>query len=277
MKEIHDPAVFRQILVNLFKELIHICDQYNLKYFCLGGTLIGAVRHQGLIPWDDDIDVAMPRDDYDRFLELYEADSQFSLITPELRSDYNLTFAKLYNNKTKLREKGTHCIIGLYLDVFPLDGIGNNLDAQRESFIRYRDLAAKIRNTTLRGVDKIKDFIFGIRHNGLLVSIPFIIKSSFSKRAYRKDLLLQYKNFVYLHDFDSSEYIVNYGGAWGEKEIIPKYVFEEYILMDFENIQVRIPKYYDVYLKSLYGDYMRLPPEDKRISHHDFDILELPS
>lgn len=121
-------------ILDILKAFIDICNKYHLRYYCCAGTAIGAARHHGMIPWDDDIDVLMPRPDYDRLLEIakHEDFGKYEVVTPYNNESYPLYFSKLVNRETTLiEEKERPCIIGLYVDIFPLDATDDDLKRQR--------------------------------------------------------------------------------------------------------------------------------------------------
>ena len=151
-------------LLEMLKWYHDFCVEHNLRYYALGGTLLGAVRHKGFIPWDDDIDVGMPRSDYNKFLALAkEIPSPYVLETPQsLAKDFVYAFSKIYNTQTTLIEKGKKNIKrGIYLDIFPLDGLGNEKQEAVRQFNRTAKLVKKlaVRVSPLRkGRGKLKNF-----------------------------------------------------------------------------------------------------------------------
>ena len=115
---------WNDILIGCLHRFIEICEKHNLTYFCVGGTVIGTVRHGGLIPWDDDIDVAMPRPDYDRFLEIAKTENMgdYEVASPEMKG-YPYFFSKFCDANTSLIElENVPCLYGVYIDIFPIDG-----------------------------------------------------------------------------------------------------------------------------------------------------------
>ena len=123
-------------ILGILRELISICERHGLHYYCCAGTAIGAVRHHGIIPWDDDIDVIMPRPDYDRLLEIAQQEDfgQYELITPYNNPAYPLYFAKLSDRTTTLvEERERPCVIGLFVDIFPLDATASDIAEARLS------------------------------------------------------------------------------------------------------------------------------------------------
>ena len=127
-------------ILDILKAFIEICNKYHLRYYCCAGTAIGAARHHGMIPWDDDIDVLMPRPDYDRLLEIakHEDFGKYEVVTPYNNESYPLYFSKLVNRETTLiEEKERPCIIGLYVDIFPLDATDDDLETAKALYRKY--------------------------------------------------------------------------------------------------------------------------------------------
>ena len=135
------------IILGILKKLISICEEHHIDYYCCGGTAIGAVRHHGMIPWDDDIDVFMPRPDYDRFIAVCQQTDlgDFELLTPYNKDNYFMYFSKLCKKGTTILERhDTPCVFGLFVDIFPLDGTAENM----EEAIRLKRRFTKIHSLT---------------------------------------------------------------------------------------------------------------------------------
>ncbi len=251
------------IHLDILKEFIRICNKYELRYFLLGGSCLGAVRHKGFIPWDDDIDVGMPRDDYDKFMEVAvkELPEYYFLQNPDTEPDYPMCFAKIRDSRTTFIERSvSHLNInhGIYFDIFPLDGLTTGT---------LFELKYKFYYLNLQKAYNISDYRRGIAR------VVYKIISSFIpdyRRARNKMTKL-----VKRRSYDTSEIITNYFGAWGKKERHPRKCFGDGSCGSFEGIDVRLPLDTDFYCRGLYGDYMKLPPEDKRVSHHNCTVIDL--
>ena len=259
--------------LKLFKNFIEICNNYNLKYFLLGGSCLGAVRHKGFIPWDDDIDVGMPRSDYNKFLEIAqnELPENIFLQTYETDSEYPMNFAKLRNGNTTFIEKSTSKLKinhGIWIDIFPLDGISDNNLRQSLLLMKY--------SLYSYGISQVFYFEKKKTHIALKQIVKIIIKkatkiiySDIKKTVKKREKLMQ------KYSYDDSKLIANYGGAWGKREIVPKEYFGNGVKGIFEGIEVMLPEDYDKYLTSLYGDYMTPPPPEKRVGHHYYTVLDI--
>lgn len=253
------------VLLNMLQWFHQECKNNNLRYYIIGGTMLGAVRHKGFIPWDDDIDVAMPRKDYDKLCSIM-ADSgrgQYRLEFPgKENKDYTYLFAKIYDTQTTLTENKRQPITrGLYIDVFPLDGIGNEYKQAHENF-RKIQRRMQIYDTAVCAFRKHRAWY----KNMALIFGRIICPLFVSERKLNDGI----RRLCTQYDFDNSEYAGNLVGNWGSKEIMPRSYFGTPAEYDFESIKVYGPEEPDKYLSALYGDYMKLPPEEKRVSHHDY-------
>lgn len=253
------------ILLDMLKQTICICERHRIRYFLLGGSALGAVRHSGFIPWDDDIDIGMPRPDYENFLSLAQAElgTELFLQTHETDPDYPMAFAKIRNSKTTFIQSNVFHLRmnhGVFIDIFPLDGYPFKKLQRIINTFFFKIYRASILNKL-----GVKHRIFGIH---FLISIYALF---FSLPRLRDKLERLMKN----KDYENSDVVINWNGSWGLKEAVPKDFFKSGSRANFEGITVSIPSNYDGYLKSLYGDYMIPPPMEKRISHHFSDIIDL--
>lgn len=271
MKELtpKEQLQWNVIITKLLKEFVRICKTYRLTYFCCGGTAIGAIRHRGMIPWDDDIDVFMPRPDYDQFVELAKTQlsSDYEIITPFDKANYPLYFVKLCDRHTTLQEEeDIPCIYGLYIDIFPIDGAPDDIETARALERRFTKTKHK-----LEAISTHVSFRAYLK----LLKEPskwgrFVRKTFgfFCRNWYRKHLLQQMNAICYRYPYENSTLVAVYCGSYGSKEVFPKSWLDGTATFTFEGMDVALPSGYDDYLKQYYGDYMQLPPEEKRISHH---------
>ena len=264
------------VIIDVLSVFIRICEARGLRYFCAGGTAIGAVRHQGMIPWDDDIDVFMPRPDYDRFLRLaaQSMPEGYEVLSPYATKNYPMYFAKMCNARTTLLEnERIPCVFGLYIDIFPLDGACDDVETCYREKRRFKRLMNKLEAVSTHNS-------FG-EYVGLLTKRRewgrFAVKTvAFCCRScLRRWLLKQMDSIAYGHDYAQSSRVVTYSGAYQRQEIYPKAWLETPQMFAFEGLMVNLPHDYDAYLRHFFGDYMTLPPVEQRASHHQKVFFDL--
>lgn len=253
MKEISDIKTVHAIILDIAKEIHRVCVKHNIPYYITGGTMLGAIRHKGFIPWDDDIDIVIPRDNLAFFKECFNKDKidKYSLITVE--DGYGIFFDswKVVDNSTIIVEKGRSDNlkpIGLFVDIFPLD---NSIKKQ----------------TALSSAYWIKRFFYLnslsyrpiINEGGFAIRVKSILAHIFPKGFFKKIALAMIPK--------QSDYCINYGGLYGDREVTLKSYFGKPTLYPFEDTCLFGLQQYDAFLKQIYGDYMKLPPADKRQVH----------
>lgn len=263
MKDI-DTNKLQLKLLDIMVEFHKVCIQHNLRYYLLGGSMLGAVRHKGFIPWDDDMDVGMPREDYEKFLKLPQDvwPNNLQVNTPYISKNWIIPFSKLVDTNTTLVEEGiTGPVVGgIYLDVFPLDGAGNNM---LHAKFRYMIFAIKRRLIVYNLIKEEKS-------NPLEKLIQ-----KYAKKQNAEKLHIKLEKWMKKINYDNSKIIGNYAGAWGTNEFMIKDIMGKPKLYQFEEHSFYGVNNYDDYLTSLYGDYMELPPMNKRVSHHIIVYISL--
>lgn len=246
----------RTIQLDILDKIHDYCEKNNLRYSLSGGTLLGAVRHQGYIPWDDDIDIMMPRPDYEKFFANFNGRYK-DLTAQYYRNSKTIFFGfgKVYNVNTVLVEKDM-CKTGVYVDVFPIDGMPDII----EETLFYREKYVKFSEALKKTTQFYK--INGGFSNRLKYYIKRLVYPSRSKTIKQYDLLIdKYK-------YGETEFSGVVMGQYGLRERLKSTVFEDYIELSFEGKMRKCILKYDDYLTSLYGNYMELPPEEKRKSSH---------
>lgn len=252
MRRITDVQEYREIQMNILDRIHKYCEENNLMYSLSSGTLLGAIRHKGYIPWDDDIDIYMPRDSYNRFIKNFGVqDGHYQLIDHNNRNPYHQTFAKVIDTNTEGYEQGSPIPdLGIWVDVFPIDGMPNN-KFLRALLMPFKRFFSMIIQSGIKGNRITLKYLF-CRY----FPIPF---------SWRYGLF----DFI-ITRWPKSELICNLssGGPLKDRSF-PKDCFSSMIDINFENRKYKAMKGWDQYLKATYGEYMKLPPEEQRI-HHDF-------
>ncbi len=257
-------------LLEMLRWFDGFCRENQLRYYAVGGTLLGAVRHGGFIPWDDDIDLAMPRKDYEKLQSLMgdKRLDNYLLESPKTADDsFCYPFCKLYDTTTTLIEhKRKPLKRGVFLDIFPLDGVGNDLEEGKRRLRRilkqyyfYISLIGGIRKG--RSVFK----------NAVVLAARIIPKRIVNPTQVR----IKLDRMCAQDDFDRSLWVGNLLGAWGERELVSRTIIGVPVGYPFENMTVMGVERYDEYLTNIYGDWRQLPPKEKQVTHHDFISMDL--
>lgn len=266
---ISDIKEIKKLEIDTLKKFDDFCTEHNLKYCLTGGSLLGAIRHKGIIPWDDDIDIGMFRPDYNRLLELApQMPSDCRLFSIERGDKSARLYGRICNTDFVSVDKYYDESLSSYfgIDIFPLEAVPSDPK-------EYAKFARKIR--TLRRM-----FIFSnsalFKGNGFLKAyilkpIPIIAcKLIGSKRIFKI-----FRNLIEKIDYDSANHIALLTGRYTEKERYPKSKYYNLIRVEFEGLMLPSPADYDEYLTLLYGDYMKLPPESDQKPHHSFDLYKI--
>lgn len=253
------------------KQFINLCEKHQLRYYVIGGTLLGAVRHGGFIPWDDDIDVAMPRADYDAFLEIAaeELPKPYIIEYPKKDADFKSYFAKIRRTDItvyeELLENEASSRIGYLIDVIPIDGTPNNLLAKKLYYAKvlgYRFLCGTANVYTGIRTNRPKSEQLLLRVVRALKLYEWIDV----QKVYEKMDQLFHKQ-----DCETAKEIGTLMGAYKLHEIVPREYFGEYenaSVWQFEDMQVKGPELWDAYLTHMYGDYRTPPKKEDQILHY---------
>lgn len=250
-------------------KFIEICQKYDLKYFAAFGTLLGAVRHQGFIPWDDDIDVAMPRKDYERFLQVAssECGDDYFIQTPESDPEYHLFFGKMRMENTvfiesSLQKAGSRT--GFYIDIFPYDAIPDSDDEMRTQVRKAERLAAffsiyRSKEPQIGSYGTFKTGILSIIWKTLHYGMHILGVSG--SRLWRQCQ----QNFTKYENANVKRRTCFCMNA--QKWVVFEKEIERLVDMPFEDITIKVPVEYDRILKRNYGNYWELPPKEQRVNH----------
>lgn len=265
-----DAATLRMLQLeelDMAKQILAICEKHDIEVFALGGTLLGAVRHQGFIPWDDDLDLGMKREDYERFLRIApdELSAPLSLHTCYNDKDFLYPYIRVQNSDYGLQRDYTtnKTVQDLWVDIFPLDGVPAG---------GWRRKAWEGALTALRGLRNLSAFDALVNVQRSFSGLKGLIFTMGQKTGIQKLLptipILKAIDFVLKSKTVAGEECIGnpMGGHWF-KEVFPKNVYDDVVFLPFEDIELPCPSGYETILRTMYGDYMELPPENMRNWH----------
>lgn len=250
----------KKIMVEMLDYIHKICIENNINYTLVGGSLIGSIRHKGFIPWDDDIDIGLTPGEFEKLINLLKTNkSKYKLLYVDSKN-YLYPFAKLVDTSTVLIEKKFLEIddYGVYIDIFEYNNFPNNKMIGWIHFQKIRLYKILIGRCSLK------------KNEGNLIKrlVGFL-----SKKIGMKKLLTKYNKLNHKYNKKGCDYlIINWSAYNFKNEIHKKENFEKYKIVKFENINAMIISNYHEVLETIFGDYMKLPPVEKRVSHHNTDI-----
>ena len=246
----------KQMELQMFICFDKVCRDNNIKYSIAYGTLIGAIRHKGFIPWDDDIDVIMCREEYDKFLSVWK-DGKYKLLTLKKGSDFYPLLSRLTDPRTQL-DPPRICNHGVWVAIIPYDKVPDNKKEYDRHMRKVSWLMSmlSIKSSNLQAEMPLpKKMLFGLLKLFLMPFSPYAI----GKRVER--IKTKYKGYNYkrVKPWDNTS-----------KILVNADIFDDYVDLDFEGVKAMATAKYDYILRFEYGDYMKLPPEEERIPKHGF-------
>lgn len=257
----------KKIELDILKDVVNYCNLNNIRYYLAAGTLLGAIRHKSFIPWDDDIDIVMPRPDYTKFIEGYEefAGKDYVLTYINNNKDHLFTYAKVYDSRTEKMESGisynANNVGGVDIDIFPLDGVPKEM-TKSDMFFKQQKIWFILHSLCIQKYTKSK--------NPLKTIIKYLIQTA-CKVIGKNNLIKIINRRAMRYDFESSEFIaLSVAPYYGNRERMAKINYLEQVEVQFEDGIFYAPIGYDEHLSKLYGDYMKLPPLEKRVTHHSY-------
>ena len=258
----------QNFFLDIMKDVHKFCVENNIKYSLYGGSMIGAIRHKGYIPWDDDVDIIMPRADYNRFCAIYKSD-KFEVIDTTTDESCLLAFARVCDLKqTYVKTSIPWCSrkTGCWIDVFPADGFPANKDEQEKLYQQCYDIRAYV--TYLRHVRSY--FKGGIKSRLRQLLQKIIRLNGYGARRYVSKLI----KVAQTYDYDTSPMWASLtcmkGSRKWQMKHHPKDTFDHCILMPFEDTELYVMNGFDSVLTQRYGDYMKLPPVAEQQPLHKF-------
>jgi lipopolysaccharide cholinephosphotransferase len=251
----------RQEQLNILKDIHEFCNENNIAYFLTYGTLLGAVRHKGYIPWDDDIDIMMPKPDYDKFISLYNRkNGNYEVINIDIDKDFPYPIAKVQNPNTRLIEYASiKYNIGVNIDVFPIGGLPDN-PKERKRHLNQLMICRNLLN--------IKTIKFSSRREKSKTVLLLLLKL-ITCFIFRKTIVSRICKLHRKYNYEHSKEVLLLSFE-SENRIFSKLMFEKFSYQEFEHNSFKIPCNYDLFLTKIYGGYMQLPPVENRKTHHVF-------
>lgn len=253
MRQITDIHELRQLQMGILDNVHRFCETHGLTYFLSSGSLIGAVRHGGYIPWDDDIDIYMPRRDYELFLQTFADETgTYRAINPDSEPHYYYTFAKVVDTRTRMVEQETEGYeIGVYMDIFPVDYVSDD-PQERERVFRKKKLLYKIRRCKISSANPLHSRLAYLVYKYLPVSVRQI------ERQIRKLIVLKEPTHTVCNMTEAGP---------GVTHCFPASDMASQVDIKFEDRIYKTFVGYKDYLTCTYGDYMTLPPVEQRETH----------
>ncbi|MCD7888487.1 MAG: LicD family protein [Oscillospiraceae bacterium] len=255
-------------LLENIKVFVAICEKYGLRYFMIGGTMLGAIRHKGFIPWDDDVDMGMPREDYEIFLKIAPAEMPkgYAFLNYKSNANYHRYFSRVVDTRVEIynNSNSVEIVENAWVDIFPFDGLPKGKFRSRFHFwhmtfwrfLYHASCFDELVNLNRPGRPWYQQKV-----------IRFLQVTRFGKKLNTKKILERIERGLTKYSYDSSDTVVNFFGAYMSKEIIEKSLLGNLKKYGFEDSEFYGAEKYDEYLRSFYGDYMILPNDVDRDKH----------
>ena len=271
MRQVTELNEIQNLALNILIQVDQFCKENRINYYLAYGTLLGTIRHKGFIPWDDDIDIWMKRDDYRRMVSLFpewgEKHGLFLNATQTVPMRYNRVHAQICLQNTKLvpNDRRNNYREGYFIDIFPLDGTPNN-PALRWMRLTHLQILKNIATLAAYGGD-LKNKKGG--KDKIVAKLAKMMRNTDTQKV-----MLKYERVASRSKCDSSEFlqVLTPGGRKGRNTLIRREYFDTVSQKPFETITASVPTGYDMILRGIYGDYMQLPPIEARKPHHDFTL-----
>ena len=258
----------QNVELNILKKIDEICEENHFKYYIYYGTLLGAVRHKDFIPWDDDADIIMPRPDFEKFVSYCNKHKKelapFSLMYYTNNNKYIYPIGRLIDTRYRVDYEGNDDYgLGLFVDIYPYDGVGNTYAEAKKNVKRLRLIRYFLQ---LAGTNRVYKSQYGL----------FATLLKYLARPWAK--LIGVKGFIKIEQFVIKKYTYNNSkfvanalwNCYGIREIAEKNTFEYETKLEFSGLKFNAPSNFDEHLKRIYGDYMTPPPKEERHPTHDY-------
>lgn len=264
----------QKIELDILCEVLNVCEKLDLTYYLVCGSALGAVKYQGFIPWDDDIDIALPRNDYEIFIkdapkllptyyfvQNYKSDPQFHLLGTKVR-DSRTTYIEKMCRSLNINH-------GVFIDVFPLDGMSKDKRAYKIFKKKRREFEGK-RRVNLEYNRLSRSTIFSIQTN-----LYYYMNRFFGLYADTQNAIKKFEDYIKSYNIQNSDIWCNYANSISINEFAPKEQYGKGCLSCFEGIKVYIPEKYDEYLTQKYGNWRADLPLEQQVGHHYYEIMDL--
>lgn len=255
----------QKIEFELLKAFKEVCEKLNLNYFLVCGSCLGAARHGGFIPWDDDMDVGMFREDYNIFMEKAQELLPEGVFLQNYKTDPNFpaVFAKLRNSNTTYIEKnikGLKMNHGVYIDIFPLDGYPEDVKEQKK--------------LTSKKTWYLLKMLCMVPHIGTKTKIAAFVFRLLGYHKKTAKIAEKYEKLISKYPTKDSKRICNHGTWYGDRDYIMADRYGKGTELTYEGMTIRVPEKYDEYLTDLYGDWRTPPPPEKQKGHHEYEVCD---
>lgn len=249
----------QQRVLQILLQIDEFCRKENLKVYLCGGTLLGAVRHKGFIPWDDDIDICMPRPDYERFVRAFPEDNHLKVIS-DSQGNFQRAFARVLDMETVIKNKykDNPAEAHLWVDVLPVDGLPEDINEVRKIYAK---------GDQYRSVLRLTDCRLGEGRTVFRKYSKYILKPV-AKLYGAEKCIRSLRQLGEKRAYADAHYVgIVTSGLYGAGERMKKEEFLQSVTVKFEGYNFNAPSCWDSYLHGIYGDYMTLPPVEKRQTH----------
>lgn len=250
----------QKIELDMLIELSIFCDKNNIRYYLAGGTLLGAVRHNGFIPWDDDIDVCMPRADYEKFIEEFSTINKNIEIRSNRLKNLSAPYTKLVDIRTIINSKYNTSNVDshIWIDIFPVDGLPENLEKVKIIYDKCK---------IYRIILNLSTSVLGEGKTFFRKYVKYLLKP-LAQLYGKQRCLINMEKLAAKYSYETSSYVgAITGGLYGVGERMLKDEFEKSVKVKFEGYEFKTFSCWDSYLRGLYGNYMQLPAVEKRRTH----------
>ena len=267
-----DIKLIQKTEKDILRQILIICENHQLNYYILGGTLLGAVRHGGFIPWDDDIDLGFPRPDYEKFIRYSEEELEmpYQLHTAmNGKGKYSYYYARVEDTSVQLKRSIAvkEVIIPAFVDIFPLDGVPDNRK-KRERWIRKCNFLNRLfsasqvlyKSNNSKTHRKMNSLEAAFHNTFIFLRLDRMLNT--------KLIWKQLDKAMKENSYEECRDIINFCGHWGLKELFPKTIFGKGRLYPFEEFMLNGPEDCDYVLSQMYGDYMQVPKDKDKYKHH---------